>query len=93
MVDLVTLEEAKADLRIDDAASDTDVALKVKIATGIVLEHIKTPSPDWDASTVPGTVKAAIFLVTRSLYNDEESDPLSLVVRLLLNGRRDPTLA
>ena len=93
MTELVTLDEAKADLRIDDDASDADVTLKVKIATGIVLEHIKVEAPDWDDETVPGSVKAAILLVTRSLFDDETADPLSPIVRILLTGRRDPTIA
>lgn len=42
---LVTLEQAKAHLRIDETDGDADVTLKIHGASGAVLNYLKSSSP------------------------------------------------
>jgi hypothetical protein len=93
MASLISLEAAKADLRIDDSDHDADVEAKAATATGVILDYIKKPGADWTEETVPFPVKAAIILALRSLYDDETSDPISDTVVRLLARQRDPALA
>lgn len=41
MTALVTLEQAKAHLRVDDPFEDNDLTLKIEAASGLVLNHMK----------------------------------------------------
>lgn len=101
MVDLVTLEVAKAHLRVDDDSEDTFVALKITDASDIVIDYLKRPDHDWDDETVPGPVRAAVLLVLGTLWADREGsgdgaserDPISPAVVSLLVRMRAPALA
>jgi len=90
---LVTIEQAKADLRIDDTDHDDDVQLKLDMATGIILDYCKVPANKWTSDTVPFSVKASIILALRSLYDDEASNPISPAVIALLGRQWDPAFA
>lgn len=107
MISLVTLEEAKSQLRISDTLDDTKIAQVVLAASAIILTYMKIDvpvedSPDtrisqmFDEDTVPEEVKAAVLLAVSDLYENREgqnADPLSAAVKALLHARRDPTLA
>lgn len=90
---LLTLDQAKADLRIDDSDHDVDVQLKLDMATGIILDYCKVAPDKWTADTVPFPVKASIVLALRSLYDDDQANPLSPAIEALLERQRDPALA
>jgi len=93
MVAFISLLQAKADLRIDGDEQDLDIQMKVEAASEIVLDYIKRPTADWTDSTAPALIKAATILVLRSLFNDDEADPLSDAVIRILFRYRDPALA
>lgn len=107
MLSLVTLEEAKEQLRVTGELDDAKIEQVILAASAIVLGYIKITvpvedSPDtrisqmFDSDTVPEEVKAASLLVIGDLYENREgqnADPLSLTVKSLLCARRDPTLA
>ena len=92
---LVTLAEVKADLNILNADRDTELTLKAELATDIVMGYIKKDAAEeyWDDETVPYRIKAAVLLVVRSLFNDDNADPLSESVKAILHRDRDPALA
>lgn len=94
MAALVTLDQAKADLGIlDDTSRDAEVTSKINAAHGIVMKHIKFIDLDaLQAEDVDG-IRAAEWLVLRSLFFGETENPLSEAVKALLSGYRDPTLA
>ncbi|MBY6265568.1 phage gp6-like head-tail connector protein [Azospirillum sp. 412522] len=74
---VVTLDEAKAHLRIDGADDDADVGLKLSAAEGAVAQHLDRPLPwqngDGAEVSVPDPVKVAILLVLGDLYANRES--------------------
>jgi hypothetical protein len=107
MISLVTLEEAKSQLRISDTLDDSKIALTILAASAMVLNHIKVDvpvedSPDtrilqmFDTDTVPEDVKQAVLLVIGDLYENREAanaNPISSAVKAILCNRRDPTFA
>jgi uncharacterized phage protein (predicted DNA packaging) len=95
MAALVTTEEAKKRLRIDFADDDALVAELVSEATDIIVDYLKKPDHEWTAETVPFRVKAAILLVTGSLYENRDAgeEVLTSNVRALIHRDRDPALA
>lgn len=95
MVELVKTEEAKTRLRIDFADDDALVAELVSEATDIIIDYLKKPDHGWTEETVPYRVKAAILLVTGSLYENREAgeEVLTSNVRDLIHRDRDPALA
>lgn len=95
MAALVTTEEAKKRLRIDFADDDALVGELVSEATDIIVDYLKKPDHDWTAETVPFRVKAAILLVTGSLYENRDAgeEVLTSSVRALIHRDRDPALA
>jgi len=101
MAALVTLSEAKAHLRIADDDQDTTLEERAADATAIVMDYLKRSPTEWTAGTVPGPVRAAIFLVLGTLWRFRtgagegaaDQDPLSPAVRSLLARHRDPALA
>lgn len=92
---LVTPEEAKRRLRIDFADDDSLVAELVSEATDIIVDYLKKHDHGWTAETVPFRVKAAILLVTGSLYENRDAGEAVLTsnVRDLIHRDRDPALA
>lgn len=95
MIPFLTLEQVKSDLGILDSDRDEQVEMKADMAADIVLGYIKKTAEEmeWDAETVPFRIKAAVLLVTRSLFFEDAADPISDPVRRLLHRDRDPALA
>lgn len=73
---VVTLDEAKAHLRVDGTDDDADIALKLAAAEDDVARYLDRPLPWTDADgtpvAVPPAVKAAILLVLGDLYANRE---------------------
>lgn len=90
---LITIDEAKADLRITDTSSDADITLKMDIATGIVVTYCKATTDTWSVDTVPDVVKGVILLVTRNLFNGDTDVFPAVYQAILDNGFRDPTIS
>jgi hypothetical protein len=95
---LVSLEQAKARLRIDFDDDDTDAQIMLDQAEGIVIDYLKKADNDWTDETVPFPVSASILLVFGSLWEHREADaegfdPISPAVVSLLVRQRDPALA
>lgn len=103
---LVTKEQVKAALRIEDADADADVELKITQAEDIILDFVQPkPDPVWTADSVPPRVTAAIILVVGYLYDDSPEAQEALAglsgaangkpsaATALLWRLRDPTLA
>lgn len=71
---LVTLEEAKNQLRVRHSEEDTDIELKMELATDLVLAYLElednvTGSPaTWDDANVPHDVKAAVLAQLTELW-------------------------
>lgn len=101
MTDLVTLDEAKFHLRIDDTYSDLDLADKITQASDIVMDYVGTLAADgttpasWDQTTVPPRAKIAVLLVLGTLFASREGfdDPLSAGVVSVLARLRSPVLS
>lgn len=96
MTALVTLAEAKAQLRIDHDDDDPQVQSKAADATAIVVDYLKRPDHGWTDATAPRQAKAAILIVLTRIYDDRSSadlDPLDERVRRLLERLRDPAFA
>jgi hypothetical protein len=96
MNDLITLDQAKAQLRIDDTEADAELAEMVTAASAVVVGYIGgLVAPTYTAETVPAPVRTAVLLVLSSLYQDREGmeDPLGVAVHSILRPFRDPALA
>ena len=98
MTMLVTLDEAKAHLRIDGADSDGEITLLTEAASEVVLRYIKVPSEEEIPADGADSVKAATLLVLGNLFRfgGDELNPetvLSLSVRAVLHSLRTPTLS
>lgn len=105
---LITIEQAFRQLRIfleegEDIANHEDredVAFRVKVATGLVLDYIKDRENkrEWTAETAPAPVQASILLILSDLWEHRggsASDDIiiSRAVRDMLHRWRDPALA
>lgn len=91
---LVTIQQAKDQLRITDDASNADIAMKVDQASAIVMNHLKSQADaGWDDGSVavPGRIEAAVLLIVTDLYERRPIDWTT--VQLLLVSYRDPALA
>lgn len=94
--DLVTLDQAKAQLRIDDTYSDVELAQMVTAASVLIVGYLKTATAAaWTVDTVPPHVQTAVLLVIATLYQDREgvTDPIGVAVASILRRDRDPALA
>lgn len=73
---IVTLQEAKAHLRVDGTDDEADITLKLAAAEDQVVQFLNRPVPWADAEgnavAVPASVKAAILLVLGDLYSLRE---------------------
>jgi len=95
MAALITLQEAKAQLAILSDDQDATISLDAEMATDIVMGYIKKDAVEleWTDETVPFRIKAAIILVLRALFFEDEGEPLSDAAKALLHRDRDPALA
>lgn len=88
MIDLITLEEAKAHLYIIHDADDADLKLKIYGASEAVLDYLKAEGvknfigedgellkDDEGNSLVPFKVKAATLLMLGYLHKDRDDNP------------------
>lgn len=98
---LVSLDDLDFQLRLDLARDESETIIDplapqfqrlADRASLIVLRHVKREDDPWAEGEVPDDVRAAILIVARNLW-DEEEQPLSEAVVNLLRGLRDPTLA
>lgn len=73
---VVTMDEAKAHLRIDGTEEDADITLRLAAAEDAAAQYIDRPLPWTDAAglevPVPASVKAAILLMLGDLYSNRE---------------------
>lgn len=101
MTDLVTLEEAKFHLRIDDTNSDDDLADKITQASDIVVDYVGTLAADgstpadWTQDTVPARARLGVLLVLGNLFTSREGfdDPLGVGPMSVLGRLRSPVLS
>ena len=99
-MNLVTLDEAKARLRIDGTAMDADIELAVAGASAAVLRYLKR-EPYTDGDAVPADVKNAVMLLAGTFVRDPDGAEaqqwqqgyLPNAVTALLYPLRDPTAA
>lgn len=91
---MISLDDAKRHLRVDHTDEDTDIALKLRLAVGIVNDYIGNDDASWAAASHL-VVDAATLLVLGELYANREagSDPLSPTVRVILERTRKPAYA
>jgi len=96
---LITIEQAKQQLRIDFDDQNADLQMKIEQASDIVVDYLKKPDHGWTETTVPKSVQAAILLVLTALWDDRNGDgggdylgPDGPVARLLARFR-DPAIA
>lgn len=103
---LVSIEQAKAHLRVDHDDEDADLTLKCVAAGEIVVDFLKLKElpAAWTAgesfsppeNTVPALIQAAVLEVVGELYRNREAsvgDILSEKVKSVLWRHRDPALA
>lgn len=94
MAGLITLQRAKAQLRVSDDASNEDINAKIDQASAVVLGHLKSQADDgWSDGSVevPAKVELAVLLILTDLYDGQPID-FQTMERLLV-GLRDPALA
>lgn len=74
---LITLDEAKYQLRVDFDDDDATIHMHSCISTDIVMRHIHKIDEDgnathnWTSSNVPGSIKGSILMVLTCLYEDD----------------------
>jgi hypothetical protein len=98
---LITVDEAKVHLKIFDAAHDVEVGDKLAQAEGFIAGYLADEwDPAWDATTLPGEVKAAILVYLTLLYvhRDDWADQgieqgTHEGIANLLRRRRAPVIA
>lgn len=99
----VTLDEAKAHLRVDGTDDDADITLKLAAAEDAAAQYLDRHLPWTDAddaeAPVPASVKVAILLILGDLYAVREGSVIGAThatnptVERLLNPYRRITFA
>lgn len=99
MAALVSLAQAKAHLRIDSDAANTDVQFKVEQASAIILAYLAaTVDPGWTVDTAPVNVQSAVLLMLGHLY-EHRGDNMApdaetwAAIRTLLVTLKTPAVA
>ncbi len=69
---MLTLEEAKLHLRVDDNHEDVAILCMIYAATAAVANHLNMDLGDLDADA-PAPVKSAALLLVGDLYANRES--------------------
>jgi hypothetical protein len=98
---LVTLAEAKDQIRVTHSFSDAELQRTLDDAEDMIRQYLKTKNdPAWTAETVPGAIRAAILRQVTHLVadrGDRDSAPndagLAPHVEQSLNLYRDPAFA
>ncbi|WP_207458649.1 head-tail connector protein [Azospirillum sp. SYSU D00513] len=92
----VTLDEAKAHLRVDGGAEDADLTLKLMAAEDAAAQYINRPIPwtnaEGQAVPVPASVKVAILLILGDLYANREGSVIGNGVVRVENSTVDMLL-
>lgn len=92
MAALITLAEAKTQLRITSDAHDADIELKRVQASEIVVDYLKGNADEsWTDANVPGVVKAAILIQLTVLF-DREDVGIPQGVKDILARKHKPTV-
>jgi len=98
-MDLVSLEEAKRQLAIEDDRTDLDieVADKVEQASWIIMDYLKIEMPEEDSPSmsplsvdiwplgVPPNIKAATLLVLSELFESRQSSEANVLSSAVLS--------
>jgi hypothetical protein len=98
--DLVTTDEARAALRLDDDFPDLTIQLAVTNASDSVMTYLKRTDPYSDEDPVPPNVKQATLLLAGIFLRDPDGVEsqswaqgyLPWAVCNLLHQRRDPAM-
>lgn len=96
MAALVTLQEAREHLRVDDHDQDDALLIQLADAQALIVDYLKSRADDtWTTETVPGPVRSSILLAFAVLYEfrEGEVDPITPAVESLLRRSRDPAIA
>lgn len=93
MATLVSLEEAKRQLRVEDTDQDEVISEMAEAASAIILDYIKQPDAAYDDETVPPVIKTAVKMMVATLFCDREATDIPDPVKSLLTRYRDPALA
>jgi hypothetical protein len=105
-MNLISMKEAKAQLRITHSIEDADIYLKLQLASAYVLDYLKLDEDDlpdewYDDSSpplvvVPPIEKSLTLLALSELWENRESsnvNVLSTAFKDLARRRRDPAMA
>lgn len=100
---LITLDQAKLHLRIDNDDHDDQLEEIIEDASGIILDYLKMESTAYQTTAgepedVPRSVVSAVKLGVSALFENPEQDErgplvLSQTVKNLLMRLRDPAIA
>jgi len=104
MAALVSLEQAKAHLRVASTDSDNDIELKVEQASAVILERCNSTAywrgitATWTADTIPLSVQAAILVLLTHLYENRgdvmaPDEDLWEAIDRLIPMNKDPVIA
>lgn len=97
---MITLDDARAHLRIDGTQDDAEIELKLALADAMILAYIGEVAPDSEAATrrqtYEGALDAARLLALGDLWLNREAttgDPLSPAVKNVLQLFREVAYA
>jgi len=101
MTALVTLVEAKSQLRVDHADDDAHITFLTEAASAACINYVHRETP-WTAEDIPDDAKVAVLLTINWFYDDRAPGKpdeaiamgyLPKAVTALLHRHRDPALA
>lgn len=94
-IDLITLVQAKSQVRVTDDNSDTDLTQLVTMASAVVIDYCDPQATPWTIDTVPPSVAQATLLVLAAMYEDREGldDPLGAGPLSMLRKYRSFTVS
>lgn len=92
MTTLVTIDEAKRQLRIENDDQDTVITDIAADASALILDYLKTPDADYDDTTVPLVIKRAVLALLTVLMEDRSAG-IPDQIKDMLTRWRDPALA
>lgn len=101
MTQLVTIEQAKDQLRIVHTHDDPYLVVLIESASRIITQYLKVDDAYYETAigspeaipAIEEDVELATLLVVDNLYNRETEDPITPAVQSILRRRRDPALA
>jgi hypothetical protein len=103
---IVSLQEAKDHLRIDNDAEDADLTLKIQASSQIILDYLRKSESDYGEDSdgileTPTSVKMACLILVGILYRDRDGEEsknwnqgyLPFSVTALIYQLRNPALS